>query len=201
MTPEQLHNKVFVGGLPPSVDREELKRIFTQFGAVVDAIVMMDPVQRRSRGFGFVTFENDGSQGAQKAIEAQPVPILDRQVEVKLATPKGEQQKHHHSSGAAGPKNVGLRAGMGSSTSSGKYGGLAASFGRKGWKAGYGSKAFGTAGWGVWDDGSSPPDRSGFSFELVGAGGGGVPPSSTQLPQGDHHQSGMMPPAAKRPRH
>ena len=42
LTPEQLHNKVFVGGLPASVDRDELKVIFEQFGPVVDAIVMVD---------------------------------------------------------------------------------------------------------------------------------------------------------------
>lgn len=45
MTPEQLQNKVFVGGIPPEVDRDELKRVFEQFGGVADAIVMMDPIQ------------------------------------------------------------------------------------------------------------------------------------------------------------
>jgi RNA recognition motif-containing protein len=32
MTPEQLHNKVFVGGIPPHVDRDGLKEIFSEFG-------------------------------------------------------------------------------------------------------------------------------------------------------------------------
>ena len=49
---------------------------------------MMDTVQNRSRGFGFVTFEN-GSGGAQKAIESQPINMFGKMVEVKLATPKG----------------------------------------------------------------------------------------------------------------
>jgi RNA recognition motif-containing protein len=34
---EHLQNKVFVGGIPPNIDRDELKRIVEQF-AVVDAI-------------------------------------------------------------------------------------------------------------------------------------------------------------------
>ena len=49
---------------------------------------MMDMVNQRSRGFGFVTFEH-GSGGAQKAVEAQPINMFGKMVEVKLATPKG----------------------------------------------------------------------------------------------------------------
>ena len=163
LTPEQLQNKVFVGGIPPHVDRDGLREVFEQFGAVTDAIVMLDQTTNRSRGFGFVTFEN-GTQGAQKAIAAQPVQVHGRGVEVKLATPRAEQTKR-----AAGPKHVGLRAGVSSSSGSGEYAGLAVAYGRSGWKAGYGSKAFGAAGWAVkgWDDGGAAPERTGFSFEKL----------------------------------
>lgn len=162
-SPEQLQTKVFVGGIPPSIDRDELKRIFEQFGVVVDAVVMMDQAQMRSRGFGFVTFDS-GSNGAKHAIAAQPLSIQGRHVEVKLATPKGDQKRLPN---AGGPRNVGLRAGM--SSSSGEFAGLAASYGRSGWKAGYGTKAFGKAGWAVkgWDDGGPALERSGFSFDML----------------------------------
>ena len=183
LTPEQLHNKIFVGGLPPHVDQEELKKIFEQFGAVVDAIVMLDQTTMRSRGFGFVTFEN-GSHGAQKAIDVQPINIHGRQVEVKLATPRAEQQKRVNPSAVGPKKHVGLRAGQ-PSTSSGEFAGLAVAFGRNGWKAGYGSKAFGKAGWAVqgWEDGGAAPERSGFSFDLLtvnqqARGGGPAGPPS-----------------------
>lgn len=157
------NNKVFVGGIPPNIDREELKRIFEQFAPVVDSIVMMDQQQMRSRGFGFVTFEH-GSNGAQLAVAAQPLTIQGRRVEVKLATPKGEQRRLPPT---GGPMNLGLRAGV--SSSSGEFAGLAAAYGRSGWKAGYGTKAFGKAGWSVqgWDDGGPAPERSGFSFDLL----------------------------------
>lgn len=168
LTPEQLHNKVFVGGIPPHIDKDGLKEIFEEFGPVVDAIVMVDQVTNRSRCFGFVTFEN-GSNGAQKAIEQQPLQIQGRHVEVKLATPKSEQRRMPS---AAGPKHVGLRAGM--SSSGGKYAGLAVAYGRSGWKAGYGTFAFGQAGWGVqgWEDiGGIPiPERAGFSFSMLEEG-------------------------------
>lgn len=163
LTPEQQGNKVFVGGIPPHVDKDELKQIFEQFGPVVDSIVMLDQNTLRSRGFGFVTFEN-GSNGAQLAIEAQPINVHGRQVEVKLATPRAEQKRVP----PAGSKHVGLRAGLSSSTS-GEFAGLAVAYGRNGWKAGYGSKAFGTAGWSIpgWDSGGDAPERSGFSFVLL----------------------------------
>ena len=163
LSPEQMGNKVFVGGIPPNIDRDGLREIFEQFGPVVDAVVMLDQVTMRSRCFGFVTFEN-GSNGAQRAIDAQPVNVQGRNVEVKLATPRAEQKRTL----PPGPKHVGLRAGQASS-SSGEFAGLAVAYGRSGWKAGYGSKAFGKAGWAVqgWEDGGWAPERSGFSFEMI----------------------------------
>lgn len=35
------YNKVFVGGLPHEIDRDALKDIFSEFGPVMDTIVMM----------------------------------------------------------------------------------------------------------------------------------------------------------------
>ncbi len=37
---------------------DKLKQYFQQFGAVHDAVVMKDPISRRSRGFGFITYEH-----------------------------------------------------------------------------------------------------------------------------------------------
>ncbi|CAJ1930347.1 unnamed protein product [Cylindrotheca closterium] len=165
-SPEQMGNKVFVGGIPPNVDRDGLRKIFEEFGVVVDAIVMMDQNTNRSRCFGFVTFEN-GSNGAQRAIEAQPLDVQGRHVEVKLATPKADQRRQPQT--AAGSKHVGLRAGISASSSSSEYAGLAVAYGRSGWKAGYGSYAFGKAGWGVagWEDFGEVPEKCGFSFSIL----------------------------------
>ena len=46
---------------------------------------MMDMVRQRLRGYGFVTFEN-GSGGAQMAIETQPINMFGKMVKVKLVT-------------------------------------------------------------------------------------------------------------------
>jgi RNA recognition motif-containing protein len=167
LSPEELQNKIFVGGLPIHLDSNGLKDFFTQFGAVTDAIVMMDMAQGRSRGFGFVTFEN-GTGGAHKALAAQPIHIDNKYVELKLAQPKGGGQNADQRNF----QNTGLRnanAALASSQSKGEFAGFAASYGRNGWKAGYGSFAFGKNGWKVrdWETFLDLPARSGFDFDLA----------------------------------
>jgi RNA recognition motif-containing protein len=51
--------KVFVGGLAPTVTETELREYFEAYGPVKEAIVMYDRQTNRSRGFGFVTFDNE----------------------------------------------------------------------------------------------------------------------------------------------
>lgn len=200
MTPEQLHNKVFVGGIPPHVDRDGLKEIFSEFGVVVDAIVMVDQVTNRSRCFGFVTFEH-GNDGAQKAIDQQPLNVQGRKVEVKLATPKAEQRRMPT---AAGSKHVGLRAGMSGASSSGKYAGFSVAYGRSGWKAGYGTFAFGQHGWGVkgWEEikGITIPERAGFSFSMLEEENEILQQQQHQSQQNEELSSSSQPPS-KRARH
>lgn len=164
-SPEEAQCKIFVGGIPTHVDNQGLEEAFKGFGPVVDAIVMLDNTTKRSRGFGFVTFE-PSSDGAQAAVAAQPIYMSGKKVEIKLATPRG-QQENKRPIPTAPSRNLGLRAGL--STSTGEFAGLAVAYGRSGWKAGFGSKAFGAAGWKVegWDDGGAAPSRAGFSFDLV----------------------------------
>eukprot|EP00563_Minutocellus_polymorphus_P001693 CAMPEP_0181046540 /NCGR_PEP_ID=MMETSP1070-20121207/14404_1 /TAXON_ID=265543 /ORGANISM="Minutocellus polymorphus, Strain NH13" /LENGTH=345 /DNA_ID=CAMNT_0023125159 /DNA_START=99 /DNA_END=1136 /DNA_ORIENTATION=- len=174
---EQLKCKVFVGGLPLHLDNDGLKGFFSQFGPITDGIVMVDQNTQRSRGFGFITFAV-GSGGAQKAIDAQPVDIDGKRVEIKLATPKADQAAGGGGGVAGGrfrPSGgaLGLRAGAAAaaSRSTGEFAGLAAAYGRNGWRGGYGSYAFGKNGWNVqgWEDSSLVKvERTGFSFDLLG---------------------------------
>mmetsp|Transcript_75950 Transcript_75950/g.165695 ORF Transcript_75950/g.165695 Transcript_75950/m.165695 type:complete len:476 (+) Transcript_75950:155-1582(+) len=50
--------KIFVGGLSQNTTRDSLTAYFSQFGAA-DGIVMMDKGTGRSRGFGFVDFDDE----------------------------------------------------------------------------------------------------------------------------------------------
>lgn len=50
--------KVFVGGLPLTVNNETLKGYFQQFGRVIEANIVYNHETMRSRGFGFVIFND-----------------------------------------------------------------------------------------------------------------------------------------------
>jgi len=54
-------SKIFVGGLDRSVDEGVVRNFFQQFGPVVEVLVMRDPHNHQSRGFGFITFQRDDS--------------------------------------------------------------------------------------------------------------------------------------------
>jgi RNA-binding protein Musashi len=60
--------KIFVGGLAPTVTNASLKAFFTDYGTVMDAHVMFDRETNRNKGFGFVTFEDD--EGVERAMGA-----------------------------------------------------------------------------------------------------------------------------------
>lgn len=60
------HRKIFVGGLPLSVnngttkfDSEILKSYFQQFGKVLEANIVYNHETMKSRGFGFVIFQDE----------------------------------------------------------------------------------------------------------------------------------------------
>ena len=59
--------KLYVGGIPYSTTGDALKAAFSQAGAVESAVIIMDKMTGRSKGFGFVEMADDA--GAQKAIE------------------------------------------------------------------------------------------------------------------------------------
>jgi RNA recognition motif-containing protein len=54
-------DKVFLGGLAPSTFEDAVKDYFGQYGNIIDCIVMKDRETQRSKGFGFVQFDNTDS--------------------------------------------------------------------------------------------------------------------------------------------
>ena len=59
--------KLYVGGLPYATSDSELKDAFAQCGSVTSAVIIMDKMTGRSKGFGFVEMASD--EDAQKAID------------------------------------------------------------------------------------------------------------------------------------
>ncbi len=59
--PQQEHQratKLFIGGLPRSVMSESMRELFSQFTKVIDATIVLNSETGRSKGFGFVWFDN-----------------------------------------------------------------------------------------------------------------------------------------------
>ncbi|KAJ9103235.1 hypothetical protein QFC21_002658 [Naganishia friedmannii] len=88
--------KIFVGGLAPSVTNASLGEFFQQFGGVVDAHVMLDRETSRNKGFGFVTFEDFA--GVDRAMQAQNLILDGRPVEIKRAQPKHVRDQQSYNS-------------------------------------------------------------------------------------------------------
>ncbi|MEN9281424.1 MAG: hypothetical protein RL594_359 [Bacteroidota bacterium] len=81
---------IYVGNLPYSMDDNELRASFAEFGAVQSASVVKDKFTGRSRGFGFVEMP-DAAAGNQ-AIEAMNGRNLGgRPLVVNEARPRDER--------------------------------------------------------------------------------------------------------------
>jgi len=84
-------SKIYIGNLPWSVDDNKLKELFSEFGKVSEAVVIKDKYNGRSKGFGFVTFENE--EDAQKAISEMNEKEIDgRAIKVNEAKPMEARQ-------------------------------------------------------------------------------------------------------------
>lgn len=73
--------RLFVGGLPPEVDDNDLKRHFGSFGELLEAQVIKDRGTGRSRNFGFVMLADPSKQDL---VLREPHSIGGRRVSVKL---------------------------------------------------------------------------------------------------------------------
>lgn len=84
--------KLFVGGLPFAVTSDQLRDMFTKYGEVSSASVVMDKFTGRSRGFGFVEMSDDAA--AQQAINERNGSSLEgRTIGVSVAKPREDQPR------------------------------------------------------------------------------------------------------------
>ena len=81
-----MSNKVFCGGLAWATDEQGLQTAMTEFGPVREAKVITDRDTGRSKGFGFVTFED--ATDADKAVAQGSIEIDGRSVRIDVANDK-----------------------------------------------------------------------------------------------------------------
>jgi len=78
--------KVFLGGLPSNVTETDLRTFFTRFGKVMEVVIMYDQEKKKSRGFGFLSFEDEES--VDRCVSEHFVNLNGKQVEIKKAEPR-----------------------------------------------------------------------------------------------------------------
>ncbi len=87
-----MSKKLYVGGLSYDTTEDTLKETFAQAGMVESAVVIMDKISGRSKGFGFVEMSSDTE--ADKAIEMFNGKNLDgRNITVNQARPMVERDR------------------------------------------------------------------------------------------------------------
>ncbi|KAI9437457.1 hypothetical protein H4582DRAFT_2111763 [Lactarius indigo] len=109
--------KIYVGNLSWNTTDDSLNAAFSEFGQVLDAIVMRDRDTGRSRGFAFVTYGSEAE--ANTAVENMNEQELDgRRVRVNIANarPSG-------GGGGRGSGGYGQQRSYGNSGGYGSYGG------------------------------------------------------------------------------
>jgi RNA recognition motif-containing protein len=80
-------NRIFVGGLPQTVDEAKLREFFSRYGTISEARIMTDKESSRSRGFGYVTFHS--AQSCELALANKGSNTIDEKwVEVKRCIDK-----------------------------------------------------------------------------------------------------------------
>jgi RNA recognition motif-containing protein len=87
--------KLFVGGLPFATTDDELNQLFAAHGKVASANVVRDRESGRSKGFGFVEFENDEEgKAAEKALNG--TELGGRTISVAEARPKEDRPRSNN---------------------------------------------------------------------------------------------------------
>ncbi|KAG8788548.1 hypothetical protein FRB91_000833 [Serendipita sp. 411] len=102
-TEHQRTVKMFVGGLAPSVTNDTMRDYFSQFGKVIDCTVMVDRDSSRSKGFGFVTF--DDQSGAERLFGMPGLQIDGKTIEVKQAQPRSGMATDRNNNNNMGNNN------------------------------------------------------------------------------------------------
>lgn len=121
--------KLYVGNLPFQTTEGELQDLFSQHGTVTDALIVMDKVTQRPRGFAFVTMSSaEEGRRAAEALDGQD--FGGRTLAVNEARPREDRP----------PRDFGGGGGGGRGRSGGGGGGYGGGGGRDRSRGGYGSR-------------------------------------------------------------
>src|SRR3954453_4973248 len=117
-----LAKKLYVGNLTYNVNESDLEALFSQFGTVQSAQIIVDRDTNRSKGFGFVEMDTDAQ--AQAAIQGLHEKEHDgRRLTVNEAKPREPRSGGGGYGGGGGGRSGGGGYGGGGRSGGGGYGG------------------------------------------------------------------------------
>ena len=96
--------KIYIGNINYELDTPDLIEMFSEFGEVIDAVVIKDKETRASRGFGFVTYtRSDSATAAVSKMHGHQ--IGGRALRVKFAEAKRREANETYNSSEQQPFN------------------------------------------------------------------------------------------------
>jgi len=96
---------IYVGNLHYKIEEDVIKEIFEEYGEVSSVKIVTDSVTRRSKGFAFVSMNNE-TEASQAIEELNEGELMGRKIVVNQARPKSENGGDRGSRGA-GSQNGG----------------------------------------------------------------------------------------------
>ena len=113
--------KIYVGGLPYQVTDEQLAQMFSSYGEVQSAKIILDRQTNRSKGFGFI--EMDDESGKRAMDELNGAELGGRTLTVNEARPQEDRPAGGGGGYRGGGGGGGYRGGGGGGGSRGGGGG------------------------------------------------------------------------------
>ena len=103
---------IYVGNLPYSLNEEEIKGMFSEFGEVSTVTLIMDRESGRPKGFGFVEMA-DEAQGSAAVSALNGKEVGGRAIRVDKAEPRTERPRGGGDRGGRGGDRGGRGGGYG----------------------------------------------------------------------------------------
>ncbi|GAB4245509.1 MAG: hypothetical protein OHK005_10910 [Candidatus Methylacidiphilales bacterium] len=98
--------KLYVGNLPFQTTEGELQELFSQHGTVTDALIVMDKMTQRPRGFGFVTMST-AEEGRAACAALDGADFGGRSLAVNEARPREDRPQRSFGGGGDRPRSGG----------------------------------------------------------------------------------------------
>ena len=90
--------RIYVGGIPDDASQDELRDYFSNFGTVVDARIILDPIGH-SRGYGFVTFDQENEASRVLGLGEDKLTFKENKLQVGQAFKNNPRNGMHNTNG------------------------------------------------------------------------------------------------------